>query len=81
MIVNGSEVETMKLYDRRYVCTGANFRNGFTTAMCGDVHSLGEWLDILFPNKDARSFFEGDTEKDILEYLHTNTGKRLERRK
>ena len=69
----------MKLYDRKFLCRGANERHGYTLNMVGDIHTLGEWLDILFPNKNARDYFDGDAEKSILEYLLANTGKRLER--
>lgn len=69
----------MKCYERVYLCIGANWVNGYSAGMCGEAHTLGEWLDVLFPTKNAREYFTGDTEKSIIDYIYTNTGKRLER--
>lgn len=69
----------MKKMDNLYRCIGANFRNGYDVGHVGEVHSLGEWLRILFPNKDAVEYFKDDPVKVITDYILTYCGKRLEK--
>ena len=68
----------MSVFDKRFICMGANSKNGYSLSRVGETHTLSEWLEILYPNRGAKAFFEGDNEKDILAYLYENTGKRLE---
>lgn len=64
----------------RYVCVGEkcnrNCRNGY----CGDVHTLPEWISILF-GEEHRDYFNGWLNKDVLEYIKKNAGKRLKESK
>lgn len=62
-----------------YICTGANYRNGYDLAHVGEIHSMSEWLRILFPQKNAEDYFKDYSPKSILEYLHKCCGKRLEK--
>lgn len=64
--------------EKLYICTGANFKNGYGAEYCGDIHPLNEWIELLW-NDQAKTFFEGDNEKYIIKYIYENTGKRLER--
>lgn len=69
----------MKKFETMYRCIGANYRNGYDTAYVGDIHSLQDWLKILFPNKDAAEYFKDFPAAEIVDYILTNCGKRLER--
>lgn len=71
----------MNKFDKTYLCIGENWRNNIPFGHCGDSHSLGKWLDIIFPGKDTRSFFENDSAKDIVDYILKNAGKRLKEEK
>lgn len=69
----------MKKMDNLYLCRGANYKNGYDLAHVGEVRSLGEWLRLLFPDKDAVEYFKDDPVKVILDYIYTYCGKRLEK--
>ena len=50
--------------------------------MVGDIHTMKDWLQILFPHKPIEQtldFFDGHSESEIAKYIFENTGKRLER--
>lgn len=68
-------------FEKMYTCVGENFKDNVGIGYCGDTHSLGKWLDICFPGKDTRAFFEYDSAKDIADYIHQNAGKRLKEEK
>ena len=64
-----------------WLCRGANYKGGYTANMVGDIHTMKDWLQILFPHKPIEQildFFEGDSESEIAKYIFKNTGKRLE---
>lgn len=62
-----------------YICIGENYREDTRLGFCGDVHSLKEWLKILFPSADAVSYFDGDPDSYVCDYIFNNKGKRLEK--
>lgn len=72
----------MKSYqwDKKYLCTGANFRHGFSADMVGDVHSLIDWLKILFKKDEAFyiAFFAEFQPREIVKYIYEHAAKRLE---
>lgn len=70
---------TNKQLDKAYICVGENWNGYVKLGFCGEVHSLGNWLDILFPNEDARKYFDKDTPGTVLEYIKVHRGKRLEK--
>jgi hypothetical protein len=61
-----------------YICIGENYREDIGLGYCGDVHTLPQWLEILFPSANAAEYFKDDPEKEILDYILKNRGKRLE---
>lgn len=67
--------------NKLYQCIGENF--GFDCRMghCGDIHTLAEWIALLFPSKveEAKRYFENYTDTEIVKYLLMNKGKRLKR--
>lgn len=65
-------------FKKTYICIGENYREDTKLGYCGDVHSLEKWLEILFPSADAVEYFKGDSEKEIIDYIYKNKGKRLE---
>jgi hypothetical protein len=67
--------------NKRYICIGENFRDDTRIGYCGDIHTIDEWIRLLYPNntEQALEFFNGDTEASIVKYLLTNKGKRLTR--
>lgn len=69
--------ETM--LNKSFRCIGENFKDGVKMGCCGDIHTLDEWLKILFPDKYdfAKDYFKGDTLPQILDYILINKGKRL----
>ena len=64
---------------KRFICIGENFKDDVKFGYCGKIHTLDEWLKILFPDKYdfAKSYFESYTLKEILEYILFSKGKRL----
>lgn len=67
--------------NKMYICVGENFLNGYRVGFCGDAHSLEKWLEILFKGKNAIKYFKGYSNKEIIDYIYKNCGKRLEREK
>ena len=61
-----------------FICTGENYREDTRLGYCGDVHTLKQWLEILFPGANAVEYFDGAPTGEILEYIKKNRGKRLE---
>ena len=67
-----------------WLCIGANYNGSYTANMVGDIHTMKDWLQILFPHKPIEQileFFDGYSESKIAEYIYKNTGKRLEKLK
>lgn len=65
-----------------WICKGANFKGMYSAGMVGDIHTMKQWLEILFPHKPIEqilAFFEGESESEIAKYIYKNTGKRLEK--
>ena len=64
---------------KRFICIGENFIDDVKMGYCGKIHTLDEWLEILFPDKYdfAKSYFESYALKGILEYILFSKGKRL----
>ena len=67
----------MKNVEKLYICKGENYTERFRIGFCGDIKTLNEWLECLFGNK--KSWFEGDTHQEIIDYIYKYCGKRLER--
>ena len=65
--------------EKLYICIGENFNDNCKIGYCGDVHYLTKWIEILYGNRaaEALKFFEGDSDKTIVEYLLKYMGKRL----
>lgn len=51
--------------NKKYLCVGESYRNGIKQGLCGDIHTLPEWIDICYGEK-AKAY--------LLKYA----GKRLE---
>ena len=64
--------------EKLYICTGANYKNGYDTKYCGDIHTLSDWIELLWQGK-AKDFFKGCSDAYIKKYIYDNTGKRLEK--
>ena len=64
---------------KRFICIGENFKDDVKIGYCGKIHTLDEWLKILFSEKydSAKSYFEDYTLKQILDYILFSKGKRL----
>ena len=65
-----------------WLCRGANYKGSYSANMVGDIHTMKDWLQILFPHKPIEQtldFFDGYSESEIAKYIFENTGKRLER--
>ena len=62
-----------------YQCKGYNFRNNNEHLLgeVGNVHTLDEWLEIAYPHKNAKEYFEGYKDKEVAKYLHENMAIRL----
>ena len=63
---------------KAYICVGENYVEQYfkkEMGMCGDIKTLDMWIDGLFGEKKA--YFDGYTNKEILEYIYKNCGKRL----
>lgn len=65
-----------------WLCRGASYKGSYTANMVGDIHTMKDWLQILFPHKPIEQtldFFDGYSESEIAKYIFENTGKRLEK--
>lgn len=65
-----------KLYD----AVGVNYMPPyFWRAYCGDVMTLEKWIECLFCDnlEKAKQYFDGFTDKEILDYIYKNCGFRL----
>lgn len=67
------------LLKKQFQCVGENFKDGVKIGFCADVHTLDEWIRILFPDKYdfAKEYFDGDSIAQILDYILITKGKRL----
>lgn len=61
--------------EKLYVCVGENYTPFCQMGYCGDVKTLDGWIDCLFDTK--KSWFDGDTPKEIIDYIYKYCGKRL----
>lgn len=67
-------------FDHLYTCTGiARADTPFGLWGCGETYTLVQWLIKLFPGRNPLKYFEDDSEAYIVNYILTNTGKRLTR--
>ena len=68
-----------KIWDHKYLCIGENYRSDVPIGDCGDVHTLGEWIDKFFPSPSEKQlgFFSNAKENDIIEYIYQHKEKRL----
>lgn len=65
--------------NKAYICLGYKFKsnNGHLSKTVGDIRTLEEWIEIAYPGKNARAFFEGDKDRYVIDYLKNNMGIRL----
>lgn len=71
-----------KKFKKSYMCIGENFlKNRYVKlGYAGDIHSLEDWLKILFYEYDEEqinTYFNDQQVPDLLEYILTVKGKRL----
>ena len=54
-------------------------KDGFPIGVCGDVHTLEDWLVIIFrkPKEELCDYFKMDTPKYIVDYIRQYSGIRL----
>lgn len=67
-------------FDKKYMCIGENFKGDIPIGYCGDVMPLIDFLMICYPSyteEYVKGYFEGSSEKSVLEYILINGGKRL----
>lgn len=64
-----------------YMCVGESFKHNAPIGDCGDVKTLIQWLEHLYPTKDReyleRFFDNSYSNKDVCDYLYGSVGKRL----
>ncbi len=61
-----------------YMAVAYNFINdNISCGYVGDVRTLPMWVELLFGEKGIE-FFDGWTDKEIVNYIKQNTGYRLE---
>lgn len=68
--------------NNKYICIGENYVDGVRWGDCGDIRTLGEWLEHLFPATNRKllfDYFEGDPDNVVTSYIFEHRGKRLER--
>ena len=61
-------------FDNHYLCIGIVHIPPIVGRIsdCGVTHTLREWLELFYPDKDVLEFFKYDSEKEILSYLLDN---------
>lgn len=68
--------------NNKYICIGENYVDGVRCGECGNIRTLGEWLEHLFPTTNRKllfDYFEGDPDNVVISYIFEHRGKRLER--
>lgn len=69
----------MKRYQKIFLCTGENFKDGFSIGYCGSSRSLEQWVKELYKDKAEKLLGWELTEKELLQYLYEYAGKRLKK--
>lgn len=69
--------------EKFYQCVGENFGFPCKIGYCGYVHTLEKWIDLLWGIKaaQAKEYFFGSANEEVLEYILKNMGKRLVQQK
>ena len=66
--------------EKLYRCVGENYMPNFCDlGFCGDVHTLKEWIEILFPDKveTVLELYDRHTDSALVDYIFLRRGKRL----
>lgn len=71
-----------KKFEKMYRCMGLNLKDGYSQVWgsCGDVHSLGKWLELIYPHKTKEElieYFADDTAAEIVDYIYSTASLRL----
>ena len=66
-------------FSKNYLCHAASPRIDLDYGAVGTVQTLEKWLEDCFPHHKHPFdvFFEGYSEKEILDYVYTHAGFRL----
>lgn len=66
-------------FSKKYLCHAATPKIYLNYGAVGTVQNLEKWLEDCFPyhKYPFDVFFEGYSEKEILDYIYTNAGFRL----
>lgn len=72
----------MKKFEKAYRCMGLNLKDGYSHVWgaVGDVHSLGRWLELIYPHKtkeELLDYFADDSAAEILNYIRSTSTLRL----
>lgn len=65
-----------KKQNKRFICVGESPREDIQQGLCGDTHTLQEWIRVLY-GEIGVAYFDGAPNKKIIEYILKNGGKRL----
>ena len=67
-------------WNKKFCCTGENYRADIPIGDCGDVRTLSEWAERFFKDESGNFFerFKYSKTKDIVDHIYLKTGKRLE---
>lgn len=61
-----------------YMCMGENYKPNIPQGNCGDIKTLLDWLQYLTKEDDVNRLFDSTySNRDLVEYIFINYGKRL----
>ncbi len=66
---------------RKYMCVGENFRDNAPIGDCGRTKTLMQWLVYLSHKSEeylSEYFDDSYTNADVVKYIYSSWGKRLE---
>lgn len=67
--------------EKIYICTGFSYRhnNEHLLGTVGETHSILDWFVLAFKKEKEfiKEYFNGYTDKEMINYLHENAGIRL----
>ena len=73
-------VVSLKDSATKYMCVGEDYGPDMRIGFCGDVHSLWDWVNILYPEYDLEQierYFGNKTDDAVLDEILVIKGKKL----
>ena len=64
--------------NKLYKCVGENFKDRVPIGYCGDIKTLGEWIELCI-KKEKQAKIKNYTDEYVIEMIYISGGKHLEK--